>query len=110
MWLVNEHGRYFFPETAACQAFREAYQGTHYKREALGNWLVEVMVTSPMKSIVSWLHETGLICIMNNPNTRPPLRSPQVRPMQPEGHMLEKTGRFSLSCQEYWAISGISWW
>ena len=49
----------------------EAYQGTHCKREALGNWLVEVMVTSPMKSIVSWLHETGLICIMNNPNTRP---------------------------------------
>ena len=71
MWLVNEHGRYFFLQTAACQACREAYQGTHCKREALGNWLVEVMVTSPMKSIVSWLHETGLICIMNNPNTRP---------------------------------------
>ena len=26
--------------TSACQAFREAHQGTHYGRETLLNWLV----------------------------------------------------------------------
>ena len=58
MWLVNEHGQYFFPQTAACQAIREAHQGTHYGREALCNWLVEVMVTPCMKSIISQIVET----------------------------------------------------
>ena len=48
VFLVNEHGQYFL-QSAACQAIREAYQGTHYRREALYSWLVEVMVTSSMK-------------------------------------------------------------
>ena len=30
-WLVNEHGQYFFPQTAAYQAIREAHQGIHYR-------------------------------------------------------------------------------
>ena len=34
-WLVNEHGQYFFSQTVACQAIREAHQGTHYRRETL---------------------------------------------------------------------------
>ena len=43
-WLVKERGQHFFPQIAACQAIREAHQGTYYRREALDNWLVEVMV------------------------------------------------------------------
>ena len=62
MWLVNEHGQYPFPQTAACQAIREAHQETHYRREALYNWLVEVTVTPDIKSIISQI---------NHPNTRP---------------------------------------
>ena len=49
MLLVNEHGQYFFLQTAACQAIRQAHRGTHYRREAPYCWLVEVMVTSGMK-------------------------------------------------------------
>ena len=68
--------RYFFPQTAACQAFREA-RGTHSGREALFNWLVEVMVTPDMKRIISWITETCPINTMNNSNTRPPFQRPQ---------------------------------
>ena len=28
-WLVNECEQYLFPQTAACQAIREVYQGMH---------------------------------------------------------------------------------
>ena len=52
MWLVNERGEYWSPQTAVCQAIREAHQGAHHRREALCNWLVEVMVTPGMKSTV----------------------------------------------------------
>ena len=45
---------------------------THYRREVLYNRLVEVMVTSGMKSIISQIVETCPICTMNNSNTRPP--------------------------------------
>ena len=48
MFLVSEHRQYFL-QSAACQATREAHQGTHYRREALYSWLVEVMVTSGTK-------------------------------------------------------------
>ena len=40
--------------------------------EALYNWLVEVMVTPGLKSIISWIVETCSICTINNPNIRPP--------------------------------------
>ena len=91
-WLVNEHGQYFFSPTAACQAIREAHQGTHYRREALYNWLVEVMVTPGMKS--------------SNPN----MRGPQIRPIQTRGTYPERTGRLiSLSHWEHRATSDISW-
>ena len=72
MWLVNEHGQYFFPQTVACQVIKEAHQGTHYGREALYNWLVEVMVTPGMKNIIIQIVETCRICTMNNPQTRLP--------------------------------------
>ena len=70
-WLINEYGQYFFPQTAACQAIREVHQGTHYRREALYNWLVEVIVTPGMKGIISWIVETCPICTMNNPKVGP---------------------------------------
>ena len=70
--LVNEHGQYFFLPTAACQAIREAHQGTHYRREALYNWSIEVMVIPGMKSIISGIVETHPICTINNPNIRHP--------------------------------------
>ena len=88
--LVNEHGQYFFLPTAACQAIREAHQGTHYRREALYYWLVEVMLAPGMKS--------------NNPN----MRGPPIRPIQTRGTYPERTGRLiSLSHWEHRAISGI---
>lgn len=38
----------------ACEAIREAHQGTDYGREALYNSLVEIMVTLRMISILSF--------------------------------------------------------
>ena len=72
VWLVNDDGQYFFPQTTACQAIREAHQGTHYRREALYNWSIEVMVIPGMKSIISGIVETHPICTINNPNIRHP--------------------------------------
>lgn len=71
-WLVNKQGQYLFPQTAVCQAIREAYQGTHYGREVLYNSLVEAMIIPDMKCIISRIVEPCLICTMNNPSTRPP--------------------------------------
>ena len=71
-WLVNEHGKYFFPQNAACQAIREAHQETHYGKEFLYNWLVGVMITPGMKNTIGQIVETCLTCTMNNPKTRPP--------------------------------------
>lgn len=107
--LVNEHGWYFFPQTSACPAAREAYQGTHYGRVALYNSSAEIMVTPGVKSIISQMVKRCPICTMNNSNTRPhPL--PQIRPLRPVRHILGKTGRLiSLSCREHLAASGISW-
>ena len=61
--------RYCSPQIAACQAIREAHQGTHRWKEALCNWSVEVMVTPGIKSTVSQIVETCPIYTMNNPNT-----------------------------------------
>lgn len=46
--------------------------GTHYRREALYNWLVELRITCGMKSIASPIVETCTIYTVNTPNTRPP--------------------------------------
>lgn len=54
-WLANGRGQYFFPQTAACQAIREAYQRIYYRKEALHNWLLEAMATPNMKSIIRQL-------------------------------------------------------
>ena len=70
--VVNECGQYFFPQTAACQVIREAHHGTHYGRDALYNWFVDLMVTPGMESIISLIVETRPIRTMNIPNTRPP--------------------------------------
>ena len=82
--MINEHGQHFFPQSATCQAIRETHQGTHYGRQALYNWLVEVMVTPGMKSIISQIAEICLTCAMNNLKTGL-LRGLQIRSIQTRG-------------------------
>ena len=48
-WLVNEHGQYFFPRTAACQVNKEPQQGI----QVLYNRFIELMAISGIKSIIS---------------------------------------------------------
>ena len=45
--------------------------GTHYRRETLYNWLVELRITCGMKSIASLKVKTCTIYTVNTPNTRP---------------------------------------
>ena len=47
-------------------------------------WLVVVMVTPGMKSIIGHIVETVPICKINHSNTKPP-RSPQIRSTQTRG-------------------------
>lgn len=84
MWLVNDHWQYFFPQTVACEAIWEAHQGTHYRKRASYNLLVEVMVTPGIESIISQIYETCPICTMNDPNLRP-LGGCQIRTIQTRG-------------------------
>ena len=46
-------------------------RGTHYRREALYNWLVELRITCGMKSIASLKVKTCTIYTVNTPSTRP---------------------------------------
>ena len=46
--------------------------GTHYRREALYNWLVELKITCGMKSIARPILETCTIYTVNPANIRPP--------------------------------------
>ena len=46
--------------------------GTHYRREALYNWLVELMITHGMKIIASPIVETCTLYTVSTPNTTPP--------------------------------------
>ena len=74
-WMVNGHGQWFLPSAVALQATREAHQSTHYRQEALYQWLIKSMTTPNFHSLLKQVVEAGPICLWNKPNT--PLPQPQ---------------------------------
>ena len=72
--------------------------GTHYRREVLYNWLIELKITCGMKSIASPIVENCIIYTVNTPQHQTP-RSSRQNLFRPEGFILEKTDRLTLlSC------------
>ena len=73
--IFYDNSRTVFRINFQCMCKKKKKKETHCGREALFNWLVEVMVTLGMKS--------------KNPN----MRNPHIRPIHTKGTYPERTGK-----------------